>query len=110
MSDRELRLGLNEAIFREVNERIREVSERFEPSQDLDLVCECGRRECTERISISMTEYEQVRADAVQFVLVPGHDDETVEVVIARRGTYDVVRKRAADAADVAEATDPRAH
>jgi hypothetical protein len=29
MSERELRLGLNEAVFREVNERIREVSERL---------------------------------------------------------------------------------
>ena len=109
MSERELRLGLNEAVFREVNERIREVSERFEPPQELDLVCECGRRECTERISISMSEYEQVRSDELQFVLVPGHEDETLEVVIAHKGTYDVVRKRAAEAADVAEATDPRA-
>jgi hypothetical protein len=108
MSEREQRLGLNEAVFREVNERIREVSERFEMPQDLDLVCECGRRECTERISIAITEYEQVRADAFQFVIVPGHEDETVEVVVARRGTYDVVRKQAEDAAAVAEATDPR--
>jgi hypothetical protein len=108
MSERERRLGLNEAVFREVNERIREVSERFELPHDLDVVCECGRRECTERISIGMTEYEQVRADAFQFVLVPGHVDETVEVVIARRGKYDVVRKQAEDAAAVAEATDPR--
>lgn len=108
MSERELRLGLNEAVFREVNERIREVSDRFELPQDLDLVCECGRRECTERVSISITEYEQVRADGSQFVLLPGHQDETVEVVVARRGTYDVVRKQAEDAAAIAEATDPR--
>jgi hypothetical protein len=108
MSERERRLGLNEAVFREVNERIREVSARFEMPRDLDLVCECGRRECTERISIAITEYEQVRADPFQFMLVPGHEDETVEVVVARRGAYDVVRKQAEEAAAVAEATDPR--
>lgn len=72
MSEREQRLGLNEAVFREVNERIREVSERFELPHDLDLVCECGRRECTERISIAITEYEQVRADPSSSCSFPG--------------------------------------
>jgi hypothetical protein len=51
----------------------------------------------------------RVRADARQFVIVPGHEDQAVEVVIARRETYDLVRKRAGEAAELAEETDPRA-
>ena len=110
MSERQRRLALNEAVFRDVNERIRDTHERFElKPEELDLVCECGRIECADRLSLSIPDYEQVRADARQFVIVPGHEDQAVEVVIARRVTYDLVRKRAGEAAELAEATDPRA-
>jgi hypothetical protein len=51
---------------------------------------------------------QQVRADSRQFGIVPGHSDETVERVIAREKTYDLVRKRPSEAAAIAEATDPR--
>jgi hypothetical protein len=110
MSERQRRLALNEAVFRDVNERIRNTHERFElnPST-LDLVCECGQIDCTERLTMSLADYEGVRADARQFAIVPGHDDDAVEVILARRDTYDLVRKRPGEPAEVAEATDPRA-
>ena len=108
-TERERRQGLNEAVFREVNERILEISERFETSSEpMDLVCECGDRDCEERISMAMVDYEQVRADPLQFAIVPGHENAAVEVVIAKMKTYDLVRKRAGGAAEIAEHTDPR--
>lgn len=114
MSERERRLGLNEAVFREVNERIRDIKQTFEPSmpsqwqtQDLDLVCECGDPSCVDRISMSIDEYERVRADSRQFAIVPGHNDRAIESVISHERTYDVVRKRG-EAATLAEATDQR--
>jgi hypothetical protein len=117
MSERERRLGLNEAVFREVNERISQVNETFEsnvPSEwqmpELDLICECGDSSCVERISMPIDAYEQVRADSRQFVIVPGHEDRAVEVVVAHEKTYDLVRKRPGEAAAVAEETDSRDH
>jgi hypothetical protein len=109
MSEHQRRRGLNEAVFREVNERILDVSERFElEPKTLDLICECADSECAERISMSVSDYEQVRADSLQFAIFPGHEDPTVEVVIAHEQTYDLVRKRPGDAAAAAAATDPR--
>lgn len=109
MSERQRRLGLNEAVFREVNERVRDVQEKFDVhAHSLDLICECGDPNCSERISMSVAEYEQVRADALQFAIAPGHEDATVEVVIAREKTYDLVRKRPGEAAaEIAADTDP---
>jgi hypothetical protein len=43
MEERERRIGLNEAVFREANERIREVNETFATLTDeLMFVCECS--------------------------------------------------------------------
>ena len=42
MSSREERIGLNEAVFREVNERIEDLAETFDLKAPLDLICECG--------------------------------------------------------------------
>lgn len=108
MSERQRRRGLNEAVFREVNERIHDLNEHFGlESQDLDLICECDDTSCADRISMSKTDYEQVRADSRQFAIVPGHSDAAVEVVIAREKGYHLVRKQS-EAAAIAEETDPR--
>jgi hypothetical protein len=109
MSEREERVGLNEAIFREVNERIEDLAERFNlEDRPLDLVCECGNGNCTERISMTHAEYEQLRSDSRQFAVYPGHEFGDIEDVVARRNGYDVVRKREGEAAELAEATDSR--
>lgn len=117
MSERERRLGLNEAVFREVNERIRDIKQTFESSmpsewqaQDLDLICECGDPGCADRISMPIAEYERVRADSRQFAIVPGHNDRSVEDVVSHEKTYDLVRKHPGDAAALAELTDRRDH
>ena len=49
VNTREQRIARNEALLREVNERIRGVGERFQVLPDngeLDFRCECGRRGC----------------------------------------------------------------
>src|SRR3954468_20287424 len=109
VDERQRRVGLNEAVFREVNERIKQISDQFDMThEDLDLICECGDSACAERISISEAEYEQIRADPLQFAIAPGHEDASVELVIARERAYDVVRKRPGEAAAVAAERDPR--
>lgn len=109
MGAREERIGRNEAVFREVNERIEEVAEAFETqSQALDLICECGDANCSQPISITRAEYEHVRSDPRQFAVYPGHERADIEEVVERRKGYNVVRKSEGAQGQVAEQTDPR--
>jgi hypothetical protein len=107
--DRGARIGLNEAVFREVNERISDLGEQFGlEDQPLDLVCECGDPTCVERISMSRAEYEELRSDATHFAVHGRHVQPDVEDVVDRRQGYLVVRKREGEPAEVARETDPR--
>ena len=109
MDIRETRLGLNEAVFREVNERIRGLANLFkwgEP-EALDLVCECRKATCCQRIEMTRGEYEAVRAVDTQFALYPGHADLEIERVISSHAGYEVVAKQG-DAAEVAHDLSPR--
>jgi hypothetical protein len=111
MSSREERIGLNEAVFREVNERIEDLADTFGlTSEPLDLVCECGDAKCVERITMSRTEYEQLRSESHQFAVHTGHEVPAVETVVERRKGYDVVQKDRGVPEQVAEQTDPRSH
>lgn len=109
MTSREERIGLNEAVFREVNERIGELAETFElTSQSLDLICECGDAACVQPISMSYPEYEQIRSNPHFFAVYPGHDLPDVERVVEKRKGYEVVEKHEGVPKQVAEQTDPR--
>jgi hypothetical protein len=103
-TDRSVR---NEWLFREVNERIAEVNEDFELEGRLEFLCECGRKECLETVGLSRAEYEGVRHDGTQFVLREGHQDETVERVVARGEGFVIVEK-AGEAGEGSEEEDPR--
>jgi hypothetical protein len=109
MDLRETRFGLNEAIFREVNERIKSLANLFkwgEP-EPLDLVCECRDATCVQRIEMTQAEYRALRAADAHFALYPGHADPEVERVISSHKGYEVVAKEG-DAAEVARHLSPR--
>jgi hypothetical protein len=106
---REERIGMNEAVFRDVNERIQDVATAFDlTSEPLDLICECGDASCVARISLTRDEYEQLRNDPHLFAVAPGHVALDVEEVFANRSGYDVVRKYKGPPREIAEKTDPR--
>ena len=109
MEDRERRLGLNEAMFREVNERVEEVNQAFGSiTGQFEIFCECGDVTCAERITVPMSEYERVRSDSKQFLLKLGHEDPTVERVIEHHDSFVIVEKEGVEVEEVAEQTDPR--
>ena len=109
MDERERRLGMNEAVFREVNERVEEIHQTLGSDDGtLDIICECGAVTCTERISVPIAEYERVRSDSTHFLLQVGHEDPTVERMIENHETYIIVEKEGTDVEEIAEATDPR--
>jgi hypothetical protein len=111
LSAREERIGLNEAVFREVNERIEELADTFNLKEDvLDLICECGDATCVRRISMSPAEYAELRSNPHTFAVHPGHEIPEVERIVQRRKSYDVVEKDEGTPQRVAEQTDPRQH
>ena len=106
MDERERRIGLNEALFRQVNEAVSEISGDFE-APDFEIVCECGELSCNERILITNTAYSALRSESHRFAIVPGHEIPDVEQVVADNGNYYVVEKTNAEARALAERTDP---
>jgi hypothetical protein len=109
MTDREVRIAHTEALFRDVNERIAESAERFN-SDEAEFICECADQTCTERVGATLDEYEQVREQGDTFLLVPGHEDTSVERVVERpRNHLAIVRKVNAVVARTVRRLDPRA-
>jgi hypothetical protein len=107
---REERIGMNEAVFRDVNERIHDVASAFNlTTEPLDLICECGDAACVDRISLTRDEYEAIRADSHLFAVARGHVAPDVEEAVEERAGYDVVRKYKGVPAEIAQKTDPRA-
>jgi hypothetical protein len=103
---RTYQIARNEALFREVNERVQEVSES-RATLTTDFVCECGDAGCTKTIPLRDEEYERVRADPLLFAVVPGHEIPDVEEVVAENERFNVVRKHVAEGV-LARETDPR--
>jgi len=109
VDERERRLGLNEAMFREVNERVEDLNRASGSlTGTFEIICECGNTACTERISVPVSDYERARSNPLHFLLCVGHEDPLVERVIENRGAYVLVEKEGVDVEEVAEATDPR--
>jgi hypothetical protein len=109
VDERARKIGLNEAVFRQVNERIQDVAQTFGlGDRTLDLVCECGDGSCTLQIRMTTEEYEAMRGDPTLFAVSPGHEMPDVEDVVEKHDGYDVVRKHAGDPAEIAKSTDPR--
>ncbi len=97
----------NEVLFREVNERVSTLSDRFGPDVPYEFLCECANADCTFRITLATAEYESVRADAKQFVVLPMHYTPEVETLIVEHDTHWIVRKTG-ETGEYVEELDPR--
>jgi hypothetical protein len=107
--ERGRRVGLNEAIFRQVNEQIRGLNHEFgTPEDTLSVICECGDADCTERLELGVSDYERIRSDSLLYVIARGHEIADIEATIEQFDGYDVVRKQDGDAAALSRETDPR--
>jgi len=94
--DREERAATNHVLFREVNERVKELNEGFSLVVPLgEWICECANDACVERITLSANEYEAVRRDQARFFVAPNseHVWPEVEEVIERNDHYWIVAK-----------------
>jgi len=107
---REKRLAQNEALYREVNERVAEVAESQLLDSDEQLYqyfCECSNADCTLRVWLSLGEYEGVRRDPRRFFVAVGHELPETEVVVERNERFWITEKRG-EAGEYVEELDPR--
>jgi len=106
-TQREERLALNEAMFREANERAKAWEERHREVEVELYFCECADPNCPERVGLGKADYERVRSDSRHFVIAPGHELPDVETVIEQHDGWAIIEK-APEVSDIVEARDPR--
>jgi hypothetical protein len=100
------RAARNEALFREVNERIATAGSGFDATT-LRVICECSRTSCAETFDVRVDEYEAIRARGDRFGVLAPHVDPEIERVIEEKEGFVVVEKLASGA-QVARRLDPR--
>jgi hypothetical protein len=97
MEERFASQARNEALFREVNERIAKLGERahaWSPDGSVDFLCECGEEGgCGKRVRVPASVYERVRQQDDRFVVLPGHETPEIERAIEWTDDYVVVDK-----------------
>jgi hypothetical protein len=98
----------NEELFRNVNEQIEMLSQTVEREDPvMEYLCECDRPDCYEKVKVTRAEYETVRTEPTHFIVSVGHQDPSVERVLASNDRFVIVEKQG-DAARDAKETDPR--
>jgi hypothetical protein len=103
---REQRLTQNEALFRDVNERVREFADEVGGGR-YEYLCECANIDCTFTIKLTPADYEAVRADPKQFVVRPLHFTPEIETLVADGDSHWIVRKKG-EAGELVEELDAR--
>ena len=97
IDERFARQARNEALFREVNERIADLGESaqaWSPDGTLELLCECGDEGgCGQRIRMQIAAYERVRAQDDRFAVKPGHETPELERAVEWTDDYVIVDK-----------------
>jgi hypothetical protein len=98
MDGRLERQARNEALLREVNERLERLDKQAEsrgwPPEHgyFEFHCECGAG-CPEKVQMTLVEYETARAQDDRFALVPGHESPELEEVVVRTERFVIVDK-----------------
>lgn len=88
------RLARNEDLFREVNARIKETAETHgSDSHVYEFFCECSDISCAERVKLSLSEYEHIRAEPTRFVVKKNHVVKEIEHVIETVPDHMVIEK-----------------
>jgi hypothetical protein len=108
MDEREKRLAQNEALFREVNEKVETIAAQHGDDDHIyEFYCECSNADCTLHVPATLGAYEQVRAYSNRFLIFPGHALPDIENVLERGEGHWVVEKTG-DAASYVSRLDPR--
>jgi hypothetical protein len=108
MDPREKRLAENEALFREVNERVGAIASRhLDDDHVYEFFCECANTDCTVQVQATLAQYEAVRQESRRFLVAPQHALPEFESVVERTDEWWVIQKEG-EAGEYAERLDPR--
>lgn len=90
-NSRQRRIRGNEQQFKAFNEAIR--LGRPDTGPKLQVVCECGRLDCDQRLDISDEEWREAHTHPGCYVIAVGHELPDIEDVVATNERYAVVEK-----------------
>ncbi|HET7146432.1 MAG TPA: hypothetical protein VFI10_04455 [Gaiellaceae bacterium] len=109
METRQERLAANEALFRTVNEHIRDAAAAHgDDPHAYEFLCECSNTDCDLRLTLPLATYETVRSNPARFIVAPGHHLPDIESIIAERQGYTVIEKDTEAARRLVSELDPR--
>ena len=103
--ERARRVGQNQSLFRDVNERAAEVVNDFD--RTFEFLCECANLECSTYLTVRLDDYDRVRASSRRFFVASGHQMPRFERVVEEGAGWLVVEKFGV-AAETADEEDPR--
>ena len=97
----------NEVVFRQYNERVEEgfaelkrmAEEEGQESlldddnSTLHFYCECSDEDCRQRVQLEPSRYKDIHIRRDRFVVVCGHENETIERVVEKTPDYCVIEK-----------------
>lgn len=88
---------MNEGAFRKANEGLEQSARQILPSGDdgalVPFLCECPRPECTEVVLMTLEEYAVVRGAGERGMATLGHEDPSIENVVARNDRFVTTEK-----------------
>ena len=99
VSPSQRRLVENEQIMESLNRRLEERVDEIRDetgvpdSEPVRFFCECSDLECRGRIALTPERFERIHRDPALFVLLPGHEEASIETVVDTWGDHVVVRK-----------------
>lgn len=96
----ERRLVENEQIMESLNERleervmeIRSETGDIPPDAPVRFFCECSDISCRGRIALAPRRFEEIHRDPALFIILPGHENSAIEMVVDTWGDHVIVRK-----------------
>lgn len=98
-SPSERRLVENEQIMEALNRRLEERVEEIRSETDtpadapVRFFCECSDLACRGRIALPPDRFLEIHRDPALFVILPGHENSAIEVVVDTWGDHVIVRK-----------------
>jgi len=104
------RKALNEGVFRRANEKLERAALELDLVDDASMVpflCECPSQDCRDVVLLTLGEYENVRANGRRGLAALGHEDGSIEHVMARNSRFVMTEKFGA-AGDLHAEEDPR--
>lgn len=106
-SSYERRTEQNEAVFRDANKRVQDGFDKlnamakedgvephdFDSSVVLRFFCECADENCSQRIRLSLKDYNAAHQSNDTFTIMPGHEVTNIEEVVFSGDDYNIVKK-----------------